>query len=102
MDIEYCRSESTVKPDTVEIGKNVVFLRKNFSKEIRTDDLGNQIVFWTYQEAKMPQAEFTTYASLLNSRDIVDNVNSNNQLIIMDAIADLYDIISHMSGGISL
>lgn len=96
MNINYRHSESTVKPEAVEIGKTTVFLRSDITKEIRTDDLGNEITFWTYQEAKMTPEEFTAYASLLNSKDIVDNVNLNNQMIIMEAIADLYDKISNM------
>lgn len=96
MNINYRHSESTVKPEAVEIGKTTVFLRSDINKEIRTDYLGNKITFWTYQEAKMTPEEFTAYANLLNSKDIVDNVNLNNQMIIMEAIADLYDKISNM------
>lgn len=99
MNLKYRYSESTVRPETVEVGKTTVFLRTNIKKEVRTDDSENSITFWTYQEAKLTPEEFTAYASLLNSKDIVDNVNLNNQLIIMNAIADLYDIIASMSGG---
>ena len=49
----------------------------------------------------MSPDEFVTYASLLSSKDIVDGVTVNNQLIIMDAIADLYDKISKIQGGVS-
>lgn len=99
MDIKYRQSESTVKPEAVEIGKTTVFLRSDINKEIRADELGNDITVWTYQEAKMTPDEFTAYADLLNSKNIVDNVNTNNQMIIMEAIADLYDKISDIQGG---
>lgn len=99
MDLNYRYSESTVKPETVEIGKTTVFIRTNIKKEIRTDESGNETVFWTYQEAKMSPNEFTAYADLLASKDAVNNVNINNQLTIMEAIADLYDKISNIQGG---
>lgn len=99
MVLKYRYSESTVKPEPVEIGKTTVFMRTDIRKEIRTDESGNEMVIWIYQEAKMTPDEFTAYANLLSSKDIVNSVNANNQLSIMEAIADLYDEISKIRGG---
>ena len=99
MVLKYRYSESTVKPEPVEIGKTTVFMRTDIRKEIRTDESGNKMVIWIYQEAKMTPDEFTAYANLLSSKDIVNSVNANNQLSIMEAIADLYDEISKIRGG---
>lgn len=99
MNLKYRYSESTIKPETIEIGKTIVFLRTDITQESRTDESGNTIAIWTYQEAKMTPNEFMVYANLLNSKNIVNDVNLNNQLTIMEAIADLYDTISNIQGG---
>ena len=101
MELKFRNSVSTVKPESVEIGKTTVFLRKDIQKEERMDSFGDTTTVWTYQQAKMSPDEFVTYASLLSSKDIVNGITVNNQLIIMDAIADLYDKISKIQGGVS-
>lgn len=101
MSLTYRYSESTVKPEPVEIGKTTVFLRTDIEKETRTVSDGNTTDFWTYQEAKMTPEEFVAYANILSSRDIITGVSNSNQLIIMEAIADLYDKISNIQKGAS-
>lgn len=101
MDLKFRFSASTVKPETVEIGKTTVFLRNDIQKQTSTDAFGDPITLWTYQEAKLTPEEFTVYANLLASKDIVNSTNINNQMIIMEAIADLYDKISAIQGGLS-
>lgn len=96
MGLKFRKSESTVKPEVVEIGKTTVFLRTDIKKETLTDGFGDSITLWTYQEAKMTPDEFTAYASLVSSKDAVTNATINNQMIIMDAIADLYERISRL------
>lgn len=101
MELKYYQSASTVKPDAVEIGKTTIFLRTDVQKETTTDDFGDPVTLWTYKEAKLTPDDFITYANLLSSKDIVNSTNVNNQMIIMEAIADLYDKISDIQGGIS-
>lgn len=101
MKLNFRYSESTVKPESVEISSTTVFLRKDITKEKRTDELGKSIIFWTYQEAKMTPDEFVAYAGLISAKDAISNVTIDNQLAIMEAIADLYDEISKIRGGIS-
>lgn len=101
MKLNFRHSESTVKPESVEISSTTVFLRKDIAKEKRTDELGKSTIFWTYQEAKMTPDEFVAYAGLISAKDTVSNVTIDNQLAIMGAIADLYDEISKIRGGIS-
>lgn len=111
MDIVYKYSESTVKPVSVEKGKRTVFLRKDFVEEERSDKSGNTFTIWTYQEAKMSHKEFTEYSDFIAAQNAINGVNDssnisqlmdgqengdNNQLIIMEAIADLYDLIATM------
>lgn len=105
----YRYSESTVRPIDIEVGKRTVFLRKDIVEEERADDEGNVSVFFTYQEAKMSHEEFNEYSSFIAAKNAICGVNDssnisklmvgqengdNNQLIIMEAIADLYDTIA--------
>ena len=98
MNIIYKPAVSTVKPEIMEIGKTTVFLRMGIQKEERTDAAGNTTTFWTYQEAKMSLDEFEKYSKLVTARK---SVYDENQMIIMEAIADLYDIVASISGGAS-
>ena len=100
MELIYKNSENTVKPVSIEYGKRTVYIRKNI---VETE------VGWAYEEAKLTPDEFREYSNYLLSQNAVKGVNNsekisqlingqqngdNNQLIIMEAIADLYDVIS--------
>ena len=92
MNLKYTYSESTVKPVSIERGKNTVYIRKN----IVETDYG-----WSYEEAKLTPDEFTEYSKYLSARNMSQLMEGqqngdNNQLIIMEAIADLYDVIASM------
>ena len=46
---------------------------------------------WVYQEAQLTPAEFEEYIKVVTAQNAVNGVDiSDNQLITMDAIADLY------------
>lgn len=91
MKLNYKTSISAVKPSEIEFGSTTVYLRKDIS-EIKNDDT---MVLWSYQEAALSLEEFKQYSSLAPQ-----NLD-NNQLVIMEAIADLYDKISSIQGGLS-
>ena len=108
----YKYSESAVKPVEIEVGKHTVFLRKDIVEEKRTDADGNDIVFYVYREATMSHEEFNEYSNLVAARNAINGMNDSknisnllvgqengdtNQLIIMEAIADLYDMIASLS-----
>ena len=108
MEIIYIKSESTIKPDVVSIEKSTVYLRRNIAEEIRTYEDGNTNTFYVYEEAKLSHEEFSEYSNQVAAMNAIrgiddsDNItrlvaegsdNFNNQLILMEAIADLYDII---------
>lgn len=111
MELIYSYSGSSVRPLEIEICKTTVYLRKDIVEDVRTDDLGNKFTFYTYQEAKMSHDEFNEYTSFLAKQNAINGVNDsanisslmvgqengdNNQLTIMEAIADLYDVIASM------
>ena len=110
----YVHSESTVKPSTLEIGKRTVFLRKNIVEEKRTDEDGSTTLFYVYEEAKMSHEDFNKYSNYIAAKNAINGVNDsenisnlivgqengdNNQMIIMEAIADLYDAVASLSLG---
>ena len=115
MELNYYYSESTVKPQEIEACKTTVYFRKDIKTEERTYGDNTQ-TFYIYQEAKMPIEEFKILANNqlfvnavkgANDSEKINNINTNsidsgdNQLIIMEAIADLYDVIAKIAGGVS-
>ena len=101
MNITYVKSESTVKPDVVSIEKTTVYIRRNIVEEVRTyEDVPT--TFYVYEEATLTHEEFSKYSNELNAINsahiaklVAEGDNStNNQLILMEAIADLYDVIA--------
>lgn len=109
MELHYRYSESTVKPAVLEMAEGSVYFRKDITSITRTFEQGVETVFWTYQEAELTPQEFNTYTTFLmaenaikgkdDSANIVQlmagqEIGDGNQLIIMEAIADLYDAIT--------
>jgi len=71
----------------------MVYLRKDISEVKRTID-DQTTTYWTYQEAILTNKDFNNYA---NAMLVSGQLNGNeSQLVIMDAIADLYDIVASM------
>lgn len=98
MTLEYKRSESAIKPSEIEICKNTVYIRKNITLEERTDNDAT-FDFWVYQEATLSLSEFEEYSKLASVKNMDGN---DNLLTIMEAIADLYDVIANLAeGGLS-
>lgn len=110
MEPKYMYAESTIKPQAIEMCKNTVYLRTDFVEKSRTD-MSNKVTYWTYQEARLTTDEFNSYASWLTSKNAINGINDsgnisqlvigqknrdNDQLIIMEAITDLYDTIASM------
>lgn len=109
MEPKYKYSESTVKPEVIEMNGDTVYLRTDISKITRENEEGISIPYWAYQEARLSQEEFNVYSNMivsknaLNSTNVPDHISKlvtgqengdNNQLILMKAIADLYDVIA--------
>lgn len=110
MTLDYKYSESTVKPSIIYRGKSTVYIRKDIESVECFED-GSAITYWTYQEAKLSFEEFDKYIELVMAGNAIKGVNDsdnisqlvdgqvngdNNQLIIMEAIADLYDVIASL------
>lgn len=91
----YRYSESTVRPEALEISGSTVYLRRDISELKREDEQGNKTTYWTYQEATLTTEEFNQHANaiLVSGQKNGDD----NQLILMDAVADLYETIAMMA-----
>lgn len=105
MKLNYFYAESTEQPVVVETSNSgTVFLRKDITSETRVDEEGRPTIYWCYQEAKLTSEEFAAYANLLtalnsNNIDTIKTSTENsgdNQLTIMEALADLYVMISEL------
>lgn len=109
MEPKYKYAESTNKPQPVEMCKNTVYLRTDFIEKSHTDEQGIKTTYWVYQEAILTQEAFNAYVNFVMSKNAINGMDDsnhisqlvvgqengdNNQLILMDAIADLYDVIA--------
>ncbi len=112
MEINYKYAESTVKPTALEVSVGTVYLRKDITSITRTSEQGGETTYWTYQEAALTPEEFNAYTNLVMAENAIKGTNDsdnivqimagqetgdNNQLAIMEAIADLYDAIATMT-----
>ena len=114
MDLEYYYAVSAIKPDSIYVDKTTVFLRKDITSRQVVEENGDSYELWEYKEAKMSIEEFDSYSNRIASVNAVKSVNDSeniskivengsdsvdNQLILMEAIADLYDIIASLGLG---
>ena len=112
MEIDYKYVESTIKPAILEVEDGTVYVRKDITSVVRTSKRGHKSSYWTYQEAILTPEEFNTYTNLVMAENAIKGVNDsnnivqimtgqetgdNNQLAIMEAIADLYEAIAGMT-----
>ncbi len=97
MKLKYRYSESTIKPEILQMNRdNTVYVRKDIAPEVRSCNENNKITYWTYQEALLTREEFHLYAAE-NSKQIITNQENSdyNQMVIMEAIAEIYEIITN-------
>lgn len=112
MELNYRYAESTVKPAALEVTEGTVYLRKEIASITRSSEQGDDTVYWTYQEAALTPQEFNDYTNLVMAENAIKGTNDSdnivklmagqengdsNQLVIMEAIADLYDTIALMA-----
>lgn len=115
-DFTFYKSEARFKPSSIEIQEDTVYIRKNFEyvENKICDDDGNikSLTYsWTYDETKMTVSEFNEYISLLSAQNAINGVNDSsnitsilsgqqvndfNQLAIMEAIVELFEMLTTM------
>lgn len=83
--MEFIKSESTVKPEELEVGVSTVYFRKDIKEEVRENEDKTKTTFYTYEEATQSLAEFN--ANMLIKTEI-------NQISIMKSLADLQALLN--------
>lgn len=112
MDLHYVRVNSTVKPDPISFEKTTVYLRKDITAEnLKNSEDDTILTYYNYMEAALTYKEFEEYSALISGANAIKGADDSehisqmienqkagddNQLTIMEAIADLYDIIANM------
>ena len=92
MEPEYRYSESTIRPQQVEVAGDTVYIRKDIAEVKRENMDGGTISYWTYQEAALSKEEFNQNANALLMSG--QKNGDGDRLAIMEAIADLYDVLA--------
>lgn len=92
METTYRYSESTVRPEQVQISGDTVYLRKDIKESKREDMDGGTVSYWTYQEAAMSTEEFNRNSSALLLKRQLNS--DGDMLAIMEAMADMYDVLA--------
>ena len=85
MNINYIKSQSSVKPDLIDStsSKKYVYLRKNIT-EIQQPDSKN--IFYEYQEAKLTKKEYEQYLKELSIVDIQQQRADIDYIALMTGI----------------
>lgn len=94
----YIHAESFHRPEPIEKFVSTVYIRKDISREERVID-DKTVTVYTYLEAAMSPADFKEYSDFIKTKKVLSGEADENQLIIMEAIADLYAIIENMQQG---
>ena len=91
MQLNYIKSQSSVKPDLVDTtsSKVVVYLRQNIVENIKTDEMsGEKTVFYEYEEAKLTKAEYQEYLKELEIIDIQQQRADIDYIMLMMGIKE--------------
>lgn len=93
--VTWHRSESTVRPLTVDdtLSKVIVYLRRNISEEVRTDELGNEITWYVYDEAEVEKETYYQIAACISGVQEQTDTNTSDIEGLGDAILEMSEII---------
>lgn len=83
--MEFIKSESTVKPNDLEVGESTVYFRKDIKEEVRKNEDKTKTTFYTYEEATQSLAEFN--ANMLIKTE-------SNQVSIMKTLEELQTVLN--------
>lgn len=89
MKLNYKKSQSSVKPDLVDTtsSKVVVYLRQNIVENKKIDEMiGEETVFYEYEEAKLTKKEYQEYLKELEIIDIQKQRADIDYIALMSGI----------------
>ncbi len=89
------RSESTVEPLTVDdtLSKVYVYLRKNITEEERTDENGNTVIWYVYDEAVVSKEDYYEIEACISGVQEQTETNTLDIETLGDAIIEMSEII---------
>ncbi len=83
------QAERPAELDTTS-SPNTVYLRKNI-EEVEIESGGSKITAWSYDEAQLTIAEYEQYKVEAKEMETLGYVaNKDNQEVLMEAVADTY------------
>ena len=114
MTLEYYHVESTIKPSLLEMTGDSVYIRKDLQSFTVPDEMDENLQYtvWSYQEAELNSEDFNEYTKYITAKTALTGANDSDNiskiiseqesndvslLTIMEAIADLYEIVSKLS-----
>lgn len=93
--MQWQHSESTVKPAKADdtLSKRYTYIRKNITETTRTDQEGNETIFYEYDEALIPKEDYYEISACLEgtqgkTSDLEDRVD-NNDLVLDDLLTNI-------------
>lgn len=107
MEYKTVRGSQQEKPPELDLTSSPdrVYLRRNVERITETDPMtGTAIPLWQYEEAVLTLEEYQVYKAETENagqQQIMEKLQTtatdDNQLIIMEALADIYDLIAAQS-----
>lgn len=89
MNINYIKSESSIKPELVDTAssKKYTYLRKDIIETQKVDEISNETIsYYEYQEAKLTKAEYQEYLAELTIIDIQQQRADIDYIAIMTGV----------------
>lgn len=99
MVIEYRQREGTQedKPAAVDLtsSSKYVYLRQNIKRSFRTEESGNTVFFWQYDEAVLTHEEYEQYLKETNDISLAMMMQQMNDITATQELADVTNESNH-------
>lgn len=108
MELTYYKAESGVRPLEFEATVDTIYLRKNITEETREQEGNEPMTMYIYDECALSLEEFNAYSGMVMAENALKGTNDSAnisklvsgqemndvyQLTLMEAIADLYELM---------
>lgn len=78
MQLTYKKAQSNIKPDLIDNTScpGCVYIRRDLQQKTKTDENGQELIYWEYSEAFVTANEYETLKNQLIADTINDNANT--------------------------
>lgn len=83
------------KPLELEITKSAVYLRRNIEQFTRTEQDGNEVTLWGYDEAQLTPDEYAEYVRSANSQAVETLMQMINDVSASQMESDVVNQSNH-------